>query len=40
MANIIMDVHEDPYADKEGAPPPLIRAASPGTPNKIGRAHV
>ena len=34
MGNIIMDVHENPDADKEGAPPPLIRAASLSTPNK------
>jgi hypothetical protein len=34
MGNIIMDVHEDPDADKEGAPPPLVRAASLSTPNK------
>lgn len=39
MANIIIDVHEDPDYDREGAPPQLIRAASLGTPNKRIAEH-
>lgn len=34
MGNIIIDVAEDPNADRTLAPPQLIRAASLGTPNK------
>ncbi|WP_139195330.1 hypothetical protein [Curtobacterium sp. MCBA15_001] len=39
MANIIIDVHEDPTGDHEGAPPQLVRAASLGTPNKRVGEH-
>lgn len=39
MANVLIDVAEDPTADKTELPPQLIRAASFGTPNKRVAEH-
>jgi hypothetical protein len=39
MANVIIDVVEDPKTDKKTVPPQLIRAISLGTPNKNIAGH-